>query len=83
MSTTQAIVTLATIPAILAIVNLLKGAGMSSKAAPAAAVALGAGLALADYYLGSNGAYQAAVSGVILGLGAAGLYDYKRAGGAS
>lgn len=71
----EAITTLATLPAILALVNLLKKLGITGKAALAAAVVLGVALNLADYYFAGSGAYQAAATGLILGLGAAGVYD--------
>ena len=71
----QAVTLLATIPAILAIVNFLKGQGLKSNLAIVAAVVLGVVLNVADYYLAASGSYQAAAQGLILGLGAAGLYD--------
>lgn len=75
--------TLATVPAILAIVNVLKAQGLGSKYAMLAAVILGVGLNVADFYLGAYGGYQAASAGLILGLGAAGVYDvtHHRASG--
>lgn len=79
MSTT--IVSLASIPAILALVNLGKTLGVKGKWAALLAVFLGVGLAIAQYGLGGYGWYQAAVQGIILGLSAAGLYDMKTAGG--
>lgn len=75
MSTT--IVSLASIPAILALVNLGKALGVKGKWAALLAVLLGVGLAIAQYALGGFGWYQAAVQGIILGLSAAGLYDMK------
>lgn len=75
MSTT--IVSLASIPAVLALVNLGKALGVKGKWAALLAVLLGVGLAVAQYGLGGFGWYQAAVQGIILGLSAAGLYDMK------
>lgn len=75
MSTT--IVSLASIPAILALVNLGKALGVKGKWAALLAVILGVGLAIAQYALGGFGWYQAGVQGIILGLSAAGLYDMK------
>lgn len=75
----QAITTLATIPAIVALVTLLKSFGVTGKWATLAAVTLGVGLAVADHYLGSTGAYQAASDGLLLGLAAAGIYDTAKA----
>lgn len=72
---TTTITTLASIPAILALVNLAKTLGLKGKAATILAVLLGLGLNLAQYFLASYGWYQQAIQGVILGLSAAGLYD--------
>lgn len=79
MSTT--IVSLASIPAVLALVNLGKSLGVKGKWAALLAVLLGVGLAIAQYALGGFGWYQAAVQGIILGLSAAGLYDMKTTAG--
>lgn len=70
--------TLATVPAILAIVQLGKSLGLSGKWSALVAVALGITLNIAQYALGDLGWYQAAASGLILGLSAAGLYDAAR-----
>ena len=70
--------TLATVPAILAIVQLGKSLGLSGKWSALVAVALGIALNIAQYALGDLGWYQAAASGLILGLSAAGLYDAAR-----
>ena len=67
--------TLATVPAILALVNLAKGLGLTGKVSLLCAVVLGVLLNVGQYYLGDNGGYQAAAAGLILGLSAAGLYD--------
>lgn len=67
--------TLASVPAILAIVNLLKGLGLSGRWAALAAVLLAMVINLAVALWGDNQIFQAAASGLILGLGAAGLYD--------
>ena len=67
--------TLASVPAILALVNLLKSIGLAGKWSAAAAVALAVVLNLAAYLLADSGAWQAISSGILLGLAAAGLYD--------
>lgn len=72
------IITLASIPAILALVNFAKDLGLGAKRALVLAVLLGVGLNVADYYLGETGGYQAAVQGLILGLSAAGFYDMTK-----
>ena len=69
------VVVAATVPAILALVNFAKGLGLSSKLAMLLAVILGGGLSYADYAFGTTGVYNAIVQGILLGLGAAGLYD--------
>lgn len=76
--------TLATAPAVLALVTLAKDLGLPTRLAAPLAVALGVILAAADYALAGSGAYAAAADGLLLGLGAAGLYDAARlAGGAA
>ena len=72
---TPEIVTIASIPAILALTNLAKSLGLSGKASALLAVILGVALAVAQYELAGYAWYQAAAQGMILGLSAAGLYD--------
>lgn len=72
------VTTLATVPAILALVNLAKQLGVSGKWSAVLAVVLGGGLNAAAVLLAGNVAYDAISSGVLLGLGAAGLYDMTR-----
>ena len=69
------ITTLATVPAIVALVNLAKRLGVPERIALVLALALGVALNVADHYLSGHGGYQAAVSGAILGLAASGIYD--------
>ena len=69
------IVLLASVPAIVAVVNLAKRLGLSGEASLALAVVLGVIFALGDHLWGTTGWYAAASQGLILGLGAAGLYD--------
>lgn len=66
---------IATVPAILALVNLGKRLGIGGEVSLALAVLLGVLLNLADFYWSGQQWYAAAVQGLILGLGAAGLYD--------
>lgn len=76
--------TLATAPAVLALVTLAKDAGLPKRGAAPLAVLLGVALAVADHALAGSGIYAAGASGLLLGLGAAGLYDAARlAGGAA
>ena len=66
---------LATVPAIIALVTIAKDAGLRTSWASLLAVALGLALSVADYLFAGSGVWQAASSGVLLGLGAAGVYD--------
>ena len=75
---TPEIITIASIPAILALTNLAKSLGLSGKISALLAVVLGVALAVAQYELAAYGWYQAAVQGMILGLSAAGLYDVSK-----
>jgi len=66
---------IASVPGVVAVVNLLKQLGVTGKWSLVAAIAVGAALNIANHYLGDAGAYQAAVTGVMVGLAAAGVYD--------
>ena len=65
---TPEIITLASIPAILALTNLAKALGLSGKVSALLAVVLGIALAVGQYELAGFGWYQAAAQGLILGL---------------
>ena len=71
----DAVTTVATVPAIVAIVNLLKGLGLDGKLSALVAVILGVVLSIAVVAGAGNPIFEAASGGLILGLGAAGLYD--------
>lgn len=71
----DAITLIASVPAIVALVNLAKRLGLTDQLALTAAVALGVVINTANYYFGASGGYQAAIEGLLLGLAAAGLYD--------
>ena len=73
-----AITTLATPAAVLALVGLAKDLGLPTRYAALVATLLGVGLSVADHALTGSGVYQAVVSGLVMGLGAAGLYDGAR-----
>ena len=76
----DAITTLATVPAVLALVNLLKYTfNINGKYSALLAVIIGVGLNIANYALGDAGWYQAAAQGLILALGASGIYDVSTA----
>lgn len=72
---TPTVLTIVSVPGILALVNLGKRLGLSGPWSALAAVVLGVALALAAYLLADTGAWQAIQQGLILGLSAAGLYD--------
>lgn len=74
----ESITLIATIPAILALVNLAKRFGLTANLALLTAVVLGVALNVADYLWSGSGVYQATVQGLILGLSAAGLYDVAK-----
>lgn len=74
------VVTLATIPAVLALVNLLKGLGLVGKWSALAALVLGILISFSEYFFmtaehSTSGIYTAIASGAVLGLSASGLYD--------
>lgn len=78
---------LITVPAILALVNLAKEFGVRGKWSTGLAVVLGSCAQLAEYGFmdaahSPAGWYQAGVTGLILGLSAAGLYDVAATVGA-
>ena len=75
-------VVLASIPAILALVNLAKQFGVAGKWSAVLAAVLGVVFAEADYLFGvagvvvsAPGVYSAGAAGLVLGLSASGLYD--------
>ena len=69
------IVSIATVPAIVALVNLGKRFGLDGKWAILLAVALGVLLSLAMWAWSDEPWFGAASSGLLLGLGASGLHD--------
>lgn len=76
----DAVLTLATIPAILALVELAKRVGLRASWATLLAVVLGVVLQCLDYGFltvghSPQGWYGAIATGLMLGLSAAGLYD--------
>lgn len=71
----DAVTTIATVPAIVALTNLIKLLGVDGKWSALVAVLLGASLALASWALAGTGWWEQVSSGLLLGLAAAGLYD--------
>lgn len=74
----EAVFTIATVPAILALVQLAKDFGLQGRWATLLAVVLGILLNVAVVFLGEEAWFQAAAAGLILGLSAAGLYDIAK-----
>ena len=76
------IVTLATIPAIVALVTLAKDLGLPSRLGPLVALVFGVALSLLEALTLNSGQlsawYEPVAQGVILGLSASGLYDGAR-----
>ena len=69
---------LASVPAIIALVNFFKRVLKLGGEAPLVlAVVIGVAVNVANLYLGDLAVYQAAVTGLMLGLAAAGLYDLR------
>lgn len=77
----EVVTTLATIPAVLALVQLAKNLGLPNSAAMPLAVVLGVVIQLGEYavYMAGEyaaiGWYEALATGLVLGLSASGLYD--------
>lgn len=69
------VVLIATVPAIVALVNFFKKLGVPARASLALAVVLGVVLSLAQFFWGDEGWFTAAANGLLLGLSASGLYD--------
>jgi membrane associated rhomboid family serine protease len=82
----ELLTTLATVPAIVALVTLIKNTtNLRTTYLPLLAVVFGIALSLYDFFAlpGATGtAWQAAGTGLILGLTASGLYDTAKAVGA-
>lgn len=80
----ELLTTIATVPAVIALVTLLKKLGLPSKFGALAAVLLGVAVVLLDTL--SSGRlvnwYELAATGIILGLSASGLYDGAKVIGA-
>lgn len=79
----ETITTIATIPAILALVNLGKSFGVTGRWSALLAVVLGVAVQAAEYGVTATGHtpagwYGAIATGLVLGLSAAGLYDVAR-----
>jgi hypothetical protein len=79
----ELITTLATIPAVIALVTMAKDLGLPARFSPLVAVGLGVALVLFDGFAtatlyDTQTVFQLIGTGIVLGLGAAGLYDGAR-----
>ena len=74
----DALTLIVTVPAIVAIVTVLKRFGLRGPWTLLAAILVAIALNVGNYYLGTYGGYQAAVEGLILGLAAGGTYDLAK-----
>lgn len=66
---------IATVPAVIALVNVGKRLGIHDKAALVLAIVLGVVLHLAVYLWGATGWFPVVATGLITGLAAAGIWD--------
>jgi len=73
--------TLLSVPAVIAIVQFGKAFGLAGKWALLTAVIVAVALNLATYQWSASGWFDAAASGLLLGLSAAGLYDVAKTAG--
>lgn len=71
----ETLAVIASVPAIVALVNLFKKVGLPDKAALLLAVALGIVLSVLQFAFSGNGYFEAAAGGLLMGLAAAGVYD--------
>lgn len=78
MIQTDTLTTILSVPAVVAIVELLKSFGVAGKWALLAALVVAVALNVADYLWATSGLYGAVVAGLLLGLSAAGLYDVAK-----
>lgn len=77
-TTMEALATLLTVPAIVALVTILRDLGLPSKLAPVAAVVLGVGIGIVGQQLGHIPVVQAGADGLLVALAAAGVYDVAK-----
>lgn len=72
---------IASVPGVVALVNVLKRFGVSGQWSLLAAIAFGVALNVANLYFAADPTYQAIIAGAVTGLGAAGLWDSANAAG--
>lgn len=72
----EEILQIATVPATLAMVNLIKSFGLASKFAPAVSILVGILFSiLGSWSTGGTNISQVIITGIILGMSASGFYD--------
>jgi len=72
------LVTILSVPAIVAIVQVIKSFGVGGKYSLVAALAVAVALNVLNFHFGASGLYLAVVQGVLVGLSAAGVYDVAK-----
>jgi len=72
------LVTILSVPAIVAIVTVIKGFGVSGKYSLVAAIAVAVVLNVVNFQFATSGLYAAVVNGLLVGLSAAGVYDVAK-----
>jgi hypothetical protein len=80
METIDVVTLIASVPAIVALVNLAKSVGLPSKWSPVVAIFLGVALNVLVVLYGDTELFAAVARGVIYALSASGLYDLVPAG---
>ena len=72
------LVTVLSVPAIVAIVTVIKSLGVAGKYSLVAAIAVAVVLNVINYEFAANGLYEAVINGLLVGLSAAGVYDVAK-----
>ncbi len=75
METVDVVTLIASVPAIVAIVNLLKKSGLPDAWSPLAAIVVGVGLNVTVWAWGDLAVFETVARGLIFALAASGLYD--------
>ena len=73
------LVTILSVPAIVAIVEVIKAFGVNGKYSLVVALAVAVALNVLNFQYGASGLYLAIIQGVLVGLSAAGVYDVAKA----
>ena len=76
----DSLVAVATVPTVVALVNVCKRAGLPAHFCPAVAVGFGLVCQLLSWLAAGGSLWVAVVAGVLLGLSASGVYDITSTG---